>query len=152
MQIRIEASDLPGRTCAPGDDFPGYTNIYVGVQRRDRRDERLGLHPGDASSAVWMLECSTAVTAHGVDLKGPYIHGRPGQRFIYLAWGTMDDAGTFTLFRRAKLMFVGIRADVIDAAVRSGQLLARLRLTDAKGHPLCAAVRPPLIEGSGACE
>jgi hypothetical protein len=151
VQIRIEASDLPGRTCAPGDDFPGYTNVYVGVQRRDRRDELLGLHPGDASSAVWTLECSTAVTAHGVDLKGPYIHRRPGERFIYLSWGTMDDAGTFALFRRAKLMFDAIGADVIDAAVRSGQLLAQLRLTDAKGHPLCAAVRPPLIEWSGAC-
>jgi hypothetical protein len=76
---------------------------------------------------------------------------RPGERFIYLAWGAMDDAGTFTLFRRARLMFDGIGADVIDAAVRSGQLLARLRLTDAKGHRLCAAVRPPLIEWSGTC-
>ncbi|MFC7641270.1 DUF5990 family protein [Streptosporangium lutulentum] len=33
-----------------------------------------------------------------------------------------------------------------EAATRSGLLLARLRLTDAKGQPLCAAVRPPLIE------
>lgn len=38
MQLRIEASDLPGRTCGSGDDFPGYTNIHVGVQRRERRD------------------------------------------------------------------------------------------------------------------
>jgi Family of unknown function (DUF5990) len=152
VQIRIEASDLPGRICGPGEDFPGYTNIYVGVQRRDRPAEVLGLHPGDASSAVWTLECSTAVTADGVDLKGPYIQGRPGERFVYLSWGTMDDAGIFTLFRRAKLMCDAIEADVIDAAVRSGQLLARLRLTDAEGHPLCAAVRPPLIEWSAVCE
>jgi Family of unknown function (DUF5990) len=98
------------------------------------------------------LECSAAVTAHGVDLNGPYIQGRPGERFIYLSWVTMDDTGTLTLFRRAKLMFDAIEADVIGAAVRSGQLLARLRLTDAKKHPLCAAVRPPLIEWSAARE
>jgi hypothetical protein len=152
VQIRIQASDLPGRTCGPGDDFPGYSNIHVGVQRRDRRDDLLDLHPGDAPAAVWTLECSTAVTAHGVDLKGPYIQGRPGERFIYLSWGTVDDTGTFTLFRRAKLMFDAIGADVIDAAARSGQLLARLRLTDANGHPLCAAVRPPLIEWTVGCE
>jgi hypothetical protein len=29
-----------------------------------------------------------------------------------------------------------------------GPLVGRLGLTDRKGHPLCAAVRPPLIEWS----
>lgn len=37
MRIRIEATDLPGRTCAAGSGFPGYTGIHVAVQRRDRR-------------------------------------------------------------------------------------------------------------------
>ncbi|MDH6707368.1 hypothetical protein P3T27_004105 [Kitasatospora sp. MAA19] len=27
----------------------------------------------------------------------------------------------------------------------TGLLVARLGLTDAKGHPLCAAVRPPVV-------
>ncbi|WP_369778185.1 DUF5990 family protein [Streptomyces sp. R33] len=31
-----------------------------------------------------------------------------------------------------------------------GRLLARLRLTDACGRPLCAQVRPPLVEWSAA--
>jgi Family of unknown function (DUF5990) len=101
---------------------------------------------------VWTLDCSAVSTSTAVDLKGPYIQGRPGGRFIYLSWGTVDESGAFTLFRRAKLMFDAIEADVIGAAVRSGQLLARLRLTDAKKHPLCAAVRPPLIEWSAARE
>src|SRR6266511_3762823 len=78
MQLRIEASDLPGRTCGLGDNFPGYSNVHVGVQRRDRRNELLELHPGDAPSAVWTLDCSAVSTSTGVDLKGPYIQGRPG--------------------------------------------------------------------------
>ncbi|GAA1298103.1 hypothetical protein Psi02_57830 [Planotetraspora silvatica] len=146
MWIHIEASDLPGRTCPPGDGFPGYSGIHVGVQRRDRRDEPLDLHPGDATSAAWTLECTVAPTPGGVDLRGPHIQGRPGGRFIYLSWGTVDDAGVFSMFRRAKLMLDAVDAETVDAAVRSGRLLGRLRLTDGKGEPLCAAVRPPRIE------
>jgi hypothetical protein len=34
--------------------------------------------------------------------------------------------------------------------VDSGLLVGRVGLTDQKGHPLCASVRPPLIEWSAA--
>jgi hypothetical protein len=150
MQIRIEASDLPGRSCGPGGDFPGYSHIHVGVQRRNRRGELLGLHPGDAPSAIWTLDCTVAEASGGTDIKGPYVQGPPGGRFVYLSWGTVDGDGVFTLFRRAKLFFDAIGSQVVDAAVRSGCLVGRLGLTDAKGHPLCAAVRPPLIEWTAA--
>jgi hypothetical protein len=146
VRIHIEASDLPGRTCPPGAGFPGYSGIHVGVQRRDRRDELLGLHPGDATSAAWTLECVATPTPGGVDFRGPHIQGRPGARFIYLSWGTVDDAGVFSMFRRAKLMLDAVDAGTVDAAVRSGRLLGRLGLTDGRGEPLCAAVRPPRIE------
>ncbi|WP_030462781.1 DUF5990 family protein [Kitasatospora sp. NRRL B-11411] len=148
MQIRIDAFDLPGRTCGASPDFPGYTNIHVAVQRKDRRDELLDPQPGDAATATWTLDCTATPTPAGTDLKGPYIQGRPGGRFVYLSWGSVDEAGTFILFRRAKLMLDAIDPATVDAAVRSGALVGRLRLTDAKGHPLCAAVRPPLIEWS----
>ena len=88
------------------------------------------------------------MSTDGVDLKGPYIQGPPGGRFIYLSWGTVDDAQTFTLFRRAKLSLDAIPQTVIDSAQRLGMLVGRLGLTDAKGNPLCAAVRPPVIEWS----
>src|SRR5438128_5578436 len=104
MQIRIEASDLPGSSCGPSPDRPeGHHNIHVGVQRGNKRDELLGLVPGDAPSATWSLDCTAMPSPAGFDLKGPYIQGRPGGRFIYLSWGTVDDANGFRLFRRAKL-------------------------------------------------
>ncbi|MCY0933915.1 DUF5990 family protein [Streptomyces sp. H34-S4] len=146
MQIRIEAVDLPGRTCGAGPDFPGYSNIHVAIQRRDHRDELLDPHPGDAASATWTLECTATPTDTGLDLKGPCIQGRPAGRFIYLGWGSVDGAGTFTMFRRAKLMLDAIDPGTTAAAMSSGGLLARLRLTDACGRPLCAQVRPPLVE------
>ncbi|MEU8276281.1 DUF5990 family protein [Microbispora bryophytorum] len=148
MLIRIEASNLPGRECGQTPDFPGYRNIHVGVQWRDRRDELLDLHPGDASSAVWKLKVTAARRETGWDLRGPCVQGRPGARFVYLSWGTVDDAGVFAMFRRAKLSFDGIPAAVLDAAVDNDLLVARLGLTDSRGHPLCAAVRPPLVEWS----
>jgi hypothetical protein len=148
IQIRIEGSDLPGRDCGPSPDFPGYHNIHVAVQRRDRRDELLCLTPADASAAVWTFQATAVPVTGGTDLRGPYIQGRPGGRFIYLSWGTVDDAGTFTMFRRAKLWLDAVDPDTLQAARKYGRLIARLKLTDAKGHPLCAAVRPPAISWS----
>jgi hypothetical protein len=140
VQIRIEGSDLAGRVCGVSDDFPGYKNIHVGVQRRKPRDELLGVTPGDADSVVWTLDCDVVEGPAGIDFKGPYIQGRPSERFIYLSWGTVDAEGRFDMFRRAKLWLDAIDPDVLRAAQRSQQLVARLGLTDAKSHPLCAAV------------
>ncbi|MFI6817798.1 DUF5990 family protein [Nonomuraea sp. NPDC050328] len=148
MLIRIEASDLPGRVCGREPGFPGYANIHVGVQRRQRREELLGLTPGDASSAVWELEVTPTRTEPGWDLRGPFVQGGPGGRFVYLSWGTVDDAGAIAMFRRAKLHLDAVPAPVLEDAVAGGVLVARLGLTDAKGQPLCAAVRPPLVEWS----
>jgi hypothetical protein len=153
VQIRIEGSLLPGRSCGASPDSPGgYHNIHVGVQRRNRRDDLLALVPGDAPSARWTLDCTAVPSPSGTDLKGPYIQGPPGGRFIYLSWGTVDDAGTFTLFRRAKLWLDAIPPALLDRAVDQGLLVGRLGLTDARGNPLCAAVRPPAIEWSAGVQ
>jgi len=54
------------------------------------------------------------------------------------------------MFRRAKLQFDAIDPATLDAARRHGSLIAHLELTDTKGHPLSASVRPPLIRWSTA--
>jgi Family of unknown function (DUF5990) len=147
VRIRIEACDLPGSSCGPSPDRPGgHHNIHVGVQRRNRRDELLGLVPGDSPSATWTLDCTATTLPGGVDLKGPYIQGPLGERFIYLSWGTVDGADRFSLFRRAKLCLDAVPPPVIESAADLGLLVGRLGLTDHNGNPLCAAVRPPLIE------
>ena len=150
--IQIDGVDLPGLSCAASPDSPGgYHNIHVAVQRRNRRDELLGLTPGGATSATWTIECEAVPTSDGFDLKGPYIHGPPGARFIYLSWGTVDDAQNFELFRRAKLWLDGVPSKVVASAVDHGLLVGRLGLTDHNGNPVCASVRPPLIEWSAGC-
>ena len=121
MHLRIIGSDLPGLACGAADGFPGYEHIHVAVQRRNRPGELLGLVPGDAASARWDLECDVVETAGGVDFKGPYVSGRPHERFVYLSWGTLADDGTFTMFRRAKLWLDAVDRDVVDAAASQGR-------------------------------
>ena len=136
IQVSICGSSLPGRDIGPGGNFPGARNIHVGVQevyRKDRPVELLGLTPGDAPSARWDFEATATSAGAGFDIKGTYIQGRPGARFIYLAWGAIDD-GAFNMFRRAKLQLDAIDPATLDAARRHGSLIAHLELTDAKGH------------------
>jgi len=147
--VRIEASDLPGRTCGPGPDFPeGHHNIHVAVQGRKGQQDLVGMVPGDAPSAVWSLACTVAGRTPDADLRGPQIHGAPGKRFIYLSWGVVDEPGTFRMFRRAKLWIDGVPPSVLAEARERGVLVGKLGLTDDKGWPLCAAVRPPRIQWS----
>jgi hypothetical protein len=139
MLLRIEGHDLPGRHCAPGPDFPGARNVHVAVQRKDKPAELLDVQPGDADAVAWDLECEPFTDAVGVlTLRGRHIQNRLGGRFVYLSWGEVGADGTFAMFRRAKLLLSGVAPDVMAAAVERGTLLARIRLTDAKGHPACA--------------
>jgi Family of unknown function (DUF5990) len=86
----------------------------------------------DARSAQWELVCSSG----GVDLRGPQIHGSPGHRFIYLSWGVVDETGSFTMFRRAKLWLDAVPDKTITAAADTSLLVGRLGLTDDDGWPL----------------
>ncbi|MDQ6698177.1 MAG: DUF5990 family protein [Actinomycetota bacterium] len=149
MQIRIVGSTLPGTSCGPSPDRPdGYRNIHVGVQRRNRPGELFGVVAAAADSATWTLDCDAVDTPAGIDLKGPHIQGPAHRRFVYLSWVTVDDAERFTMFRRAKLWLDAVPPEVLDRAVDHGLLVGRLGLTDPKGNPLCASVRPPVITWS----
>ncbi|MDL5202500.1 DUF5990 family protein [Streptomyces sp. ALI-76-A] len=147
MRIRIEAFDLPGLTRPATADgaAPAPGDLHVAVQRRDRPAEVLGPQRGDATSATWTLECAAVASATGVEVTGPYVQHRLGHRFVYLSWGTVDESGRFAMFRRAKLMLDAVPADVLDAAVREGLLVARFGLTDEHGGPLCARITPPHV-------
>ncbi|MFE5474866.1 DUF5990 family protein [Nocardia sp. NPDC056541] len=141
MRIRIVGTQLPGSSCRPPGIETAYSNIHVGVQRRNRPQELLDLQRGDSETVTWTVEC----TVHETDVRGPYVQGRPGERFLYLSWVSDDDTATLTMFRRAKLMLADVPAETLAAATESGVLEARLGLTDATGNPLCARVEPASI-------
>ncbi len=141
MRVVLHGHDLPGRTCDV--DSGPHANVHVGVQRK--RDV-VEVQPGDAASVAWAFDVDVIDTPDGaVDLRGPHVQGKRGDRFFYLSWGAVDGAGAFTMFRRAKLMIDGVPPAVLAAARRDGTLTGALGLTLLNGAPVCAATRPPRI-------
>ncbi|MGH9190543.1 MAG: DUF5990 family protein [Acidimicrobiales bacterium] len=142
LVVTIEGYDMPGRSCAPAGAGGRYENVHVGVQRRG---EVVDLVPGDADEPTWSFDVTTRMADDGTpDFGGPFVHGRRGDRFFYLSWGTVD--GDFLMFRRAKLHFGDCDGDTLAAALRVGGLVCRVRMSDRCGYPRCARVRPPDAE------
>jgi hypothetical protein len=141
VHIRIEGSDLPGHRLGAEADALRRGNVHVGVQRGAEVIDRV---PAGAAGATWDFEVISREVDDLLDVGGPYVHGRPGARFLYLSWGAVD-GDTFAMFRRAKLLFGDIPTGVLRAAHDGGVLVGRLGLTGADGGPRCARVRPPDI-------
>jgi hypothetical protein len=141
MQIEIEGFDLPGRAFCDSDGG-SLTNVHVGVQIKT---DPCQLVSGDASEARWALDVLVdEQPGGGFDFRGPAVHGRRGDRFLYLTWGNVDDDGGFHMFRRAKLMLGRIDPKLIATAARRRRpLIGTIRLTDDRGGPRCARVDPP---------
>jgi hypothetical protein len=135
MRIVIEARNLPGRR------FEGHDNVHVALQVRSDPE---GPVPGDAATARWEAD----VRRVDGDVRGAAVHGRRGERFLYLTWGDPPSEGTagdwrmFRMFRRAKLMLDPALADLADDVE---VLSATVDLTDDCGGPRCARVEPPAI-------
>jgi hypothetical protein len=128
----------------PGSSWSGRQGIHIGVQHGT---EVVGLVIGDAADAVFDIDLEVIADGNGEpDFRGPYVHGRRGERFVYLSWGEVDDEGTFSMFRRLKLHL----APLLEQCSAEGVLAAKkiqavLELTDTRGRPLAASVRPPWV-------
>jgi hypothetical protein len=75
------------------------------------------------------------------------VHGRRGERFLYLVWTRPGAGGVSERFGRAKLHLAPLAQllppTVSDADDRT--VIGSLALSDAQGRPVCASVRPPAI-------
>ena len=141
MRIAIVGRDLPGRRFV--SDGVQLDNVHVAVQ--EGRDPVAAV-PGDAPSARWEVDVRAVTGVDGLDLRGPAIHGKRGERFVYLTWGDVGADGSFAMFRRAKLMIGDIDPALLAACAEGeGTLVGELGLTDGRGGPVCARVRPPAI-------
>jgi hypothetical protein len=138
LRIRIEGTNLPGRTWCEHDE------VHVGVQCRS---DPVDLVPADADAADFEFDVDIIPDdTGGWDFRGPYVHGKRGERFLYLTWGDHPPGGDFTMFRRAKLHLSGLDATLITTAAGPGhRLVVRLSLTDGRGGPRCASLRPPAL-------
>ena len=144
MRVVIEGVDLPGRTFCDPDGRP-LDDVRVGIQVRQEPCE---LVPGDAIAAHWNLDVQVVLGSDAsVDFRGPAVHGKRADRFLYLTWGNVDNHGRFEMFRRAKLMLNRIDRELVSSAEQEQRpLVGTVRLRDAYGGPRCARVDPPDLE------
>lgn len=131
MRIVVRAKDLPGRS------WEQHADVHVALQVR--RDP-VGPVPGDAGDATWNADVQVVDAGGLPDFRGPAVHGKRGERFLYLTWGDVA-GGSFSMFRRLKLMLDDLGPDVTSAT----QAIGVLSMTDAKGGPLCGRVKPHQI-------
>ncbi len=144
MRLLIFGSNVPGCVfCRPDGSL--MTNVHVGIQVGS---EPVQLVKADASEIHWELDIDSVVRDGRLDFRGRAVHGRRGERFVYLTWGEVSRGNEFEMFRRAKLMLNRIDASVVGSALDVGRLLARVDLTGDDGGPRCARVDPPAIEWS----
>ena len=132
MRVVINGHRLPGRRCGR------YHDVHVALQVGSRAE---GLVPGDADSARWEADVRVVELDDERDFRGPAVHGRRGERFLYLTWGEFDGTD-FSMFRRAKLML----SDVPTA----DEVVADVDLTDDTGMPCCARLHDPVLRWSVA--
>ncbi len=159
LTVVIEGCELPGLTCQPGPDQPVHRNVHVALYTRSKDRRTLTLPgnpwqatepmPGDCTAVRWEATVTVRRDADGHDFSGPFVRGVRNDRHLGLAWGEAPGDGTLRLFRGAKLRLVDVAPDLIEQAMRPGQrLVARVRLTDAKGNPVCARLHPPYLAWS----
>jgi hypothetical protein len=161
MIVVIEGSELPGRTCQPEPDGQGHQDVYVALGGRSEDRPALTMTnkpgmaiepvPGDAPAARWEMPVTVRWDEDGFDFAGPFVRGVRDDRHLGLIWGDLMDDETLQVFRGAKLRLVDVDPGLIEQALRPGhKLVARIRLTDARGNPICARVHPPYLTWSAA--
>ena len=144
MLTSIVGFNLPG--CVFGrPDGSLMNNVHVGLQVGREPAE---LVKADASEARWDFVIEAVIREGQPDFRGRAMHGKRGDRFLYLTWGEVNHDDGFEMFRRAKLMLNRIDENVMQSAIAEGRLLARIDLTSDDGGPRCARVDPPAIEWS----
>lgn len=129
----------------PGTEFDGKTEARLGIQQGNNVIEDV---PADSENVVFTISLRVILNAQTeqFDLRGPFVQGKAGERFVYLVWGQRDGANWTTL-RRAKFYLRCINSERLIPALDSGQPISvRLNMTDAKGKPLTASIHEPSFQ------
>lgn len=158
LNIVIKGTELPGLSCQPEPDGTVHRNIHVALSTKAKGITEgqpwltvplkpalaVSPFPGDARETCWEVTVTVRGSADdGYDFTGPAVGGDRTDRHLGLVWGDVPGDATLHMFRGAKLRLVDVPPGLITEAMRSGHhLVARVRLTDDKGNPACARLRP----------
>lgn len=135
LEVTIVATDPP---------FTAKDGVLFGLQsRHDVDDPRPASVTTEFHTTIDIIRTANS----GVDSAGEHVHGRRGDRFVYLAWGLPDPSGPFVMFARTKVKLDSITVALLDVSVNNGQpLMAELRATNPKGQPASGTIKPPSID------
>ncbi|HEV7590563.1 MAG TPA: DUF5990 family protein [Longimicrobium sp.] len=123
----------------------------AGVTLAVQRGKSDLLPPASISTDAVVFELSVRVAPRGEggepNLLGPFAHGPPADRFLYVNSGTSAGQPDSCWTRRAKLKTAGIGWALIEEVLGTpGAVLeARIRGAGRDGGPCCATV--PLLDG-----
>ena len=132
----------------PPAEFGPQERIEAGMQRGEEIEQSQA-PAGEALEFAGELRLKAAVrqgSAAPVFL-GPWTHGPPAGRFLYISW-TGEAGGRRQMFRRMKIPLKTISWEQIERVQRDpkARLVATVQGTDRRGGPACATVP---LEGGG---
>lgn len=133
ITIQLRCHSFPGRR------FDSFENVHLGVQRKQEIVEETA---GDAGYKVFDLPVFFDKNKAGMpDFKGEFVHGKLGDRFLYLVWFDKKAEGN-VMFRRAKISLQHLAQTALQTAIDTGlPIVAEISLTDRKGGPVCAGLK-----------
>jgi len=135
LELRIDVGPMPAVWCTDP------AALSLGLQ--SGRDD---IVHGTALEHGMRFEVSVSVKqgrAGDPDFTGPLVHGRPGERFLYLSWGHVTADTEHDMFRRLKLYLSPVsRKDwsspgVTWAQVKRGSIAASVSGSGPDGTPHC---------------
>jgi hypothetical protein len=146
LRVLVTGRELPGASftdpCTPG--AAREASVFVGVQRGREVIEEVR---ADAREVRFELEFRVGEKKDGSpNFLGPFAQGPVDDRFFYLSWGVGERAGRTRMFRRLKVRLGHLTwAQIRRSTSRGEPLRVTLRLTDARGGPLCGSAKPPFV-------
>ena len=128
----------------PDKDFEIYTNIFVGVQKKEEVVMDTSI---DVETKNFIIPVKVKPNKAGApNFLGEFVHGKVGDRFLYLVWYQKKGIHK-ERFRRAKIKLAPISWTHIENAIHQNQpIQANINLTDHKGGPVCATLKSTNLE------
>ncbi|WP_420642198.1 DUF5990 family protein [Candidatus Leptofilum sp.] len=115
--------------------------LQFGIQRGKTVVSVQDIHPDVVRLTVELEATAVPKPDHTFDWKGPFVHGRPGERFLYLNWGR-EQANGWHNVRRAKIPLRLIPTELVETAVAQNKILhGTLTGLARDGGPIAASVK-----------
>lgn len=133
VKIVIRCRNLPGSRVGER------TAVRLGIQRSKEVVEDV---PADVPQITFTVSLRVEHNAETgkPNFLGPFAHGTPQERFIYLCWGERQ-RGVCDGFGRAKVHLKHLTWPQVEAALQQDQPIAfSFDMTDARGGPFCGSL------------